>query len=586
MQAATEPEPPASIRSEREPGINDLDKATPSASAKLSRRPLATDGNNGTVEKDWDVTATKWAIAASDVRARGVTQGVYDFHEPTKAPWEIVQPTLPPDFGIILPTSQGIPLCTDAQMQTLFMVFSTLGTDCQELFADVTQNSTLAPWLRNGADSRVCFCFKQMPYSTAADYPCALLDGQTMTLTEMHAACAARAPATTCEDWPPGWVSSSGINCSSYEENSYCTRGGGYGVGWQDTFGSFDVYGVDGISPLHACCACGGGAGAWYINDGQVANQTDETPALEPNPQNVTENVTNASTTNVTDASSNATNVTITNASANNTQAPETTDTTQPPEPTDAPANPTQAPESTNTTQAPEATDTPANAAEATTQAPEARDAPVDAAEATTQAPEAAYAPVDAAEATTQAPEATDAPVDAAEATTQTPEATDATADAAEATTQAPEATDAPADLAEATTQAPQATDAPKDAEEATTRAPEATDALANAAEATTQAPEAADAPASTTEADEKPAEAASTATELKQAEVSPVGAETTEVSTQQNLQEQLIAIAADADKIQTKDVEPPNREITASLAATEAAESPRQAGAYWRYSK
>jgi hypothetical protein len=66
----------------------------------------------------------------------------------------------------------------------------------------------------------------------------------------------------TCTDNPSDWVSSSssGSTCTDYVNNNYCTSSGGFGTGWQSSYGVFDDYATDGIDASEACCGCGGGS--------------------------------------------------------------------------------------------------------------------------------------------------------------------------------------------------------------------------------------------------------------------------------------------------------------------------------------
>jgi hypothetical protein len=68
------------------------------------------------------------------------------------------------------------------------------------------------------------------------------------------------APTPVCVNSPPGWTSAGGTDCATYYAKEYCTLSGGYGEGWEDSFGSFDLWATKGYSPLFACCACGGGS--------------------------------------------------------------------------------------------------------------------------------------------------------------------------------------------------------------------------------------------------------------------------------------------------------------------------------------
>jgi hypothetical protein len=93
-------------------------------------------------------------------------------------------------------------------------------------------------------------------------------------------------PTTTtttavCADKP--WVSEFGSVCADYASNAWCTSDGGYGSGWDPSWGSFQIFAAtDGTSALEACCTCGGGAtdlswavvyaGAYCANYVEVTN--------------------------------------------------------------------------------------------------------------------------------------------------------------------------------------------------------------------------------------------------------------------------------------------------------------------------
>jgi len=54
------------------------------------------------------------------------------------------------------------------------------------------------------------------------------------------------------------WRSSTGMNCTIYENNALCTIGGKPGLGWTDWL-NIEEYATGGNHAFMACCACGGG---------------------------------------------------------------------------------------------------------------------------------------------------------------------------------------------------------------------------------------------------------------------------------------------------------------------------------------
>lgn len=61
--------------------------------------------------------------------------------------------------------------------------------------------------------------------------------------------------APSCSDTQKDWQDSSGRTCVQYHENGWCTPDGGYGLGWQTSWGLFSLYG----GADQVCCVCGGG---------------------------------------------------------------------------------------------------------------------------------------------------------------------------------------------------------------------------------------------------------------------------------------------------------------------------------------
>jgi hypothetical protein len=54
------------------------------------------------------------------------------------------------------------------------------------------------------------------------------------------------------------WRDKDEARCIDYADYYYC-QNGGYGPGWDESWGPFSDYAVDGIDASQACCACGGG---------------------------------------------------------------------------------------------------------------------------------------------------------------------------------------------------------------------------------------------------------------------------------------------------------------------------------------
>merc|ERR1711897_12012 len=70
------------------------------------------------------------------------------------------------------------------------------------------------------------------------------------------------APMPGCVDKPGDWKSSYGSTCADYVSKSWCTPDGDYGSGWvfNDEWGTFDTWAVNGVAANVACCGCGGGS--------------------------------------------------------------------------------------------------------------------------------------------------------------------------------------------------------------------------------------------------------------------------------------------------------------------------------------
>jgi len=89
---------------------------------------------------------------------------------------------------------------------------------------------------------------------------CKISNGPTVTATSVTAPAPTPSP-TTCQD-VAGWMDSEGDPCSLFELNSYCTKDGREGEGWDTcSWGSIKNYADSkGVTAFEACCACGGGS--------------------------------------------------------------------------------------------------------------------------------------------------------------------------------------------------------------------------------------------------------------------------------------------------------------------------------------
>mmetsp|Transcript_110405 Transcript_110405/g.356071 ORF Transcript_110405/g.356071 Transcript_110405/m.356071 type:complete len:706 (-) Transcript_110405:182-2299(-) len=62
-----------------------------------------------------------------------------------------------------------------------------------------------------------------------------------------------------CRDEPRGWRDSDAEDCGTYGSEGFCTVLGGYGVGWDASWGAFEAFKAAGTTATAACCNCGGG---------------------------------------------------------------------------------------------------------------------------------------------------------------------------------------------------------------------------------------------------------------------------------------------------------------------------------------
>ena len=64
----------------------------------------------------------------------------------------------------------------------------------------------------------------------------------------------------TCADIQ-GWTDVDGYTCETYVSAQWCSSdgSGGFGIGWNEAWGSFDTYANNGVASTDACCGCGGG---------------------------------------------------------------------------------------------------------------------------------------------------------------------------------------------------------------------------------------------------------------------------------------------------------------------------------------
>ncbi|CAD7927293.1 unnamed protein product [Amoebophrya sp. A120] len=61
-----------------------------------------------------------------------------------------------------------------------------------------------------------------------------------------------------CHDAPATFADSSGRGCAHYKAQNFCTEDGQAGAGWTESQG-IATFASGGVSPLQACCVCGGG---------------------------------------------------------------------------------------------------------------------------------------------------------------------------------------------------------------------------------------------------------------------------------------------------------------------------------------
>jgi len=88
---------------------------------------------------------------------------------------------------------------------------------------------------------------------------CKISNGPTATSTIAMSPAPTPSPAT-CKD-EDGWVDSESDPCTTFELNSYCTKDGQEGEGWDTcAWGHITAYGNKGKTAFEACCACGGGS--------------------------------------------------------------------------------------------------------------------------------------------------------------------------------------------------------------------------------------------------------------------------------------------------------------------------------------
>lgn len=66
------------------------------------------------------------------------------------------------------------------------------------------------------------------------------------------------APAP-CENIPVNWQPDGDVPCQDWFDENYCTSTGGYGTGWDASWGYFENYTDEGRTVVEACCQCGGG---------------------------------------------------------------------------------------------------------------------------------------------------------------------------------------------------------------------------------------------------------------------------------------------------------------------------------------
>ena len=77
------------------------------------------------------------------------------------------------------------------------------------------------------------------------------------TAVEACCGCGAKPEIRQCTDALADWMDSEKNTCSTYVLNKWCTSDGGYGTGWDFSWGSFATFATQNHSAFQACCGCG-----------------------------------------------------------------------------------------------------------------------------------------------------------------------------------------------------------------------------------------------------------------------------------------------------------------------------------------
>ena len=80
------------------------------------------------------------------------------------------------------------------------------------------------------------------------------------TAVEACCGCGAKPETRQCTDALADWMDSEKNTCSTYVLNKWCTSDGGYGTGWDFSWGSFATFATQNHSAFQACCGCGADA--------------------------------------------------------------------------------------------------------------------------------------------------------------------------------------------------------------------------------------------------------------------------------------------------------------------------------------
>lgn len=79
------------------------------------------------------------------------------------------------------------------------------------------------------------------------------------------------------------WHDPNGYSCRAYHFGSFCTLEGGDGTGWDlEAYGPISEFVYDGMSPLEACCTCGGSDFATPSTSTSIPTTATNTPSYRP----------------------------------------------------------------------------------------------------------------------------------------------------------------------------------------------------------------------------------------------------------------------------------------------------------------